>query len=48
MTIPDYILGAMFAAILALQSWQLSSIVNIKERLAALETAVTFLTKKIL
>jgi hypothetical protein len=48
MTIPDWILGGMFGSILALQAWQMSSIVNIKERLAALETAVTFLTKKIL
>jgi hypothetical protein len=48
MTIPDWILGGMFGSILALQAWQMSSIVNIKERIAALEATITLLTKRIL
>jgi hypothetical protein len=45
MTIPDYILGSMFAAILSLQAWQLLSIVNMKVEIAELKAVMRIMAK---
>lgn len=42
MEIPSFVIVGMFTAILGLQAWILSGIVNLKERVAALEAVGKF------
>lgn len=44
--IPVWVITGMFGTMLALQGWTLSSIVELKTKVAALEKAETYLNKK--
>lgn len=44
MKIPEWVASALMAVIIALQSYELIAIIDAKERLARIETTLSFMT----